>query len=148
MAHLVKKYIFGVFVSMLIVGCGSTPPVLSTNYKKILKLNKEAERSFKKGEYKNAYNLYKESLRLGHSIENVDSISISLINLAIVCRKLGDKDNAYMYVDEILNNSDNINTTSQFPRAAFVKAMLYTDDGEYDTALKWTDKALYFNSDE
>ena len=148
MVHLVRIYFFGILVYMLIVGCSSTPPALSINNQKILKLNQDAAYSFKKGEYRNAYNHYKESLKLGRSIENVDSISISLINLAIVCRKLGDRDNAYMYVDEILDNPDNINTTSQSTRAALIKAMLHMDDGEYDAALKWTDKALYSNSDE
>ncbi len=128
---------------LLLIGCGGyKEPTLSDTQLKAAEFNQRAESAFKKGSYKRALNLYNESLKINRSMENIDGTAINLINAASAYRKLGDKENAHKYLDEILNA---VAVTYQPPHisdAAFLKAMLYMDEGRYDAAKDWTDRSL------
>ncbi|MBM4136193.1 MAG: tetratricopeptide repeat protein [Nitrospira sp.] len=129
---------------LLNIGCGHKPPTLSDTHLKAIDFNQRAEHAFKKGDYKKALNFYHEALKVNRSVENIDGIAINLMNMATVYRKLGDKDNAHKCVDEILNSSGIIYSSLRLTDASFMKALLFTDDGKYDPALEWTDKAISF----
>lgn len=127
------KFIQIIFSLILITGCGYKPETLPDTYLSAIDFNQKGEHAFSK------------ALRVNRSFENIDGISINLINLAITYRKLGDEDSAYRCLDEILNGSHKV---SQVPEAAFIKSALYVDSGSYEAALEWADRALSFCKDK
>jgi tetratricopeptide (TPR) repeat protein len=129
---------------LFLIGCGAKHPTLSDAHLSAVKLNQRAESSFKNSDYENALRLYNEAIKINRSIENIDGIAINIINMAATYRKLGDKDNAHKQIDEILNASPIAYNPLHLSEAAFLKAMLYFDEKNYDKALEWTDKSLTF----
>lgn len=129
---------------LFLIGCGAKHPTLSDAHLSAVKLNQRAESSFKNSDYENALRLYNEALKINRSIENIDGIAINIINIAATYRKLGDKDNAHKQIDEILNASPIAYNPLHLSEAAFLKALLYFDEKNYDKALEWTDRALSF----
>lgn len=125
-------------------GCGAKHTVLSDVHLSSVKFNQKAESAFKKGDYENALRLYNEALKINRSIENIDGIAINIINMTATYRKLSDKGNAHKQLDEILNTSPTTYSPLHLSEAAFLKAMLYFDEKNYDKTLEWTDKALSF----
>lgn len=125
-------------------GCGAKHPILSDAHLSAVKFNQRAESSFKNGDYENALRLYNEALKINHSIENIDGIAINIINMAATYRKLGDKNNAHKQIDEILNAPSIAYNPLHLSGAAFLKAMLYSDEKNFDKTLEWTDKSLSF----
>ncbi|MEW6213740.1 MAG: tetratricopeptide repeat protein, partial [Nitrospirota bacterium] len=129
---------------LLIVGCGYKPSTLSDAHSKAIDFNQRGEYAFKKSDYKKALSFYNEALKVNRSIENIDGIAINLINMATVYRKIGDRANAHICVDEILNTSNTVFSSFRLSEAAFIKAILYVDDGKYNSASEWADKASSF----
>lgn len=158
--------LFASVFCLLCIGSCSASVTLSDRHMSALRLNQEGEYAFKVGDYKGSLDLYANALRINQSIENIDGIAVNLINMAVVYRKLKDKDNSHACVDEILGIpriSISTETSplsisvsiydaktpsrSQFSslrlsEAAFLKAMLYSDDAEFDQSALWADKAL------
>jgi tetratricopeptide (TPR) repeat protein len=130
--------------SLFLIGCGAKHATLSDAHLSAVNLNQKAESSFKNSDYENALMLYNEALKINRSIENIDGIAINIINMAATYRKLGDKDNAHKQIDEILNISPIAYNPVHLSEAAFLKAMLYMDEKNYDRTLEWTDKSLSF----
>lgn len=132
----------------LFPGCRSVPPpTLSDSQLKAVELNNRAGRAFKKGKYKSALDFYTEALAISHSIENADGIAANLLNLAAVYRRLGETEEAHNSVDEVLDNEYITFSPEHLSGAAFIKAMLYLDDDEYDRAREMADRSLSFCSD-
>jgi tetratricopeptide (TPR) repeat protein len=129
---------------LFLIGCGAKHPTLSDAHLSAVKLTQRAESSFKNSDYENALRLYSEAIKINRSIENIDGIAINIINMAIVYRRLGDSDNAHRCVDEVLDTSLITHYALRLSEAAFLKAMLYFDEKNYDKALEWTDKSLTF----
>ncbi|MEW6740640.1 MAG: tetratricopeptide repeat protein [Nitrospirota bacterium] len=129
---------------LFLIGCGAKHPTLSDAHLSAVKLNQRAESSFKNSDYENALRLYNEAIKINRSIENIDGIAINIINIAATYRKLGDKDNAHKQINEILNASPIAYNPIHLSEAAFLKAMLYFDEKNYDKTLEWTDKSLTF----
>ena len=136
--------LFTVYCLLFLTGCGSTPVTLSDMHLKAIDINQNGEKAFKRGDYKTSLKLYSDALRTNRSIENIDGIAINLMNLATVHRKLGERDNALQCVDEILNSSSLSFTQHRLSEASYLKAILYLDNGQMDTSLEWSDKALSF----
>lgn len=136
--------LFSVYCFLFVIGCGHTPPVLSDKHLQAVEFNQKAESAFKKGDYEKALNLYNEALRISRSIEDIDGIAINLINMAIVYHKLGDKESASRCVNEILDSSRITHNALRLSEAAFIKAMFYLEDSNYEYAPQWADKALSF----
>ncbi|MBI5194913.1 MAG: tetratricopeptide repeat protein [Nitrospirae bacterium] len=143
--HLSLVTIYLLFTA---AGCGHTPLSMSDVQKQAVEFNQQGESAFKKGIYKRALSSYAEALRLNRSIENFEGIGINLVNMAVVQHKLGDKDSAHRYADEVVRSSEFGVRSGLISDAAFIKALLYLDDRNYDQALKWADKALNFCRDD
>ncbi|MEW6674979.1 MAG: tetratricopeptide repeat protein [Nitrospirota bacterium] len=133
-----------VYCLLFTVACGHMPPKLSDTHLRAIEFNQKAGSAFKKGDYKKALHLYSEALMINRSIENSDGIAINLINMAIVYRKLGEGDKAHKHIDELFNYSPFTIHHSLLSEAAFIKAMLYLDDVNYEYASQWVDRALSF----
>ncbi|HAK89038.1 MAG: hypothetical protein A2077_01740 [Nitrospirae bacterium GWC2_46_6] len=138
-----KTGVFCIAFCLLLAGCGGyKEPTLSDAQLKAAEFNQKAESAFKKGSYRRALNLYNEALNINRSMENIDGTAINLINAASAYRKLGDKEKAHKYLDEILNASAVAYRPAHISDAAFLKALLYLDEGKHDTAKDWTDRSL------
>ena len=137
------------FVCLLFLsGCGSVPSSRSDAEVMAIELNQKADSAFRSGKYKRALYFYGEALRVSSSLDNEDGIAVNLMNMAVVYRKLGDSENAHKCVDEILNSGHIIFDPPYLSGAAFIKAVLYTSEGNYPSAIEWTDKALSFCNSE
>ncbi len=127
-------------------GCGTIPRRPSAAARRALDLNSKAEAAFRQGDYEVALGLYNGALKTSSGIEYPDGIAINLLNMAAVYRRLGDRENAQKCLDKILI-LDGRGVPFSAPNlsdAAFMKAILFTDGGEYPTAIDWTDRALGF----
>ncbi|MBI5213350.1 MAG: tetratricopeptide repeat protein [Nitrospirae bacterium] len=128
---------------LLLIGCGGyKEPTLSDTQLKAAEFNQRAESAFKKGSYRRALNLYNEALKINRSIENIDGTAINIVSASAVYRKLGDKESAHKYLDEILNATAVTYRPMHISDAAFLKALLQLDEGKYDSAKDWTDRSL------
>jgi G-protein signaling modulator 2 len=128
---------------LLLFGCGGyKEPTLSDAQLKAAEFNQKAESAFKKGNYKRALNLYNEALKINRSIEDTDGIAINIINAAAAYRKLGDKEKAHKYLDEMLNSTAVTYRPAHISDAAFLKALLYLDEDKYGAAKNLADRSL------
>lgn len=128
---------------LVVAGCGGTiPPPLPATYLRAVGLNRQAEAAFKRGEYRIALRFYREALEVDRSIEQSDGIAINLMNMAIASRELGERENAHRYLSEILDTKETLFTELHRAGAAFVKAKLHLDEGQYREASTWSDAAL------
>ncbi len=133
---------------IFLFGCSSAPPSRLDAEIISIELNGKADSAFRSGNFKRALELYGEALKASSSIEHADGIAINLMNMAVVYRKLDDRENARKCLDEILNFRHVPFYPSQLAGAAFIKAVLYVDEGKYPSAIEWADKALNFCKDE
>jgi tetratricopeptide (TPR) repeat protein len=133
---------------LFIYGCGSAPSNRSDAEEAAIELNRKADSAFGNYNYKGALVLYGEALRVSYSIEHTDGIAANLMNMSVVYRKLGDMEKAHKCLDEILNSRHIAFGPSSLSEAAYIKAVLYVDEGKYPSAIEWTDKALNFCKDE
>lgn len=136
--------LLGVFLCILIAGCGSVSVAVSDTHLKAVGFSQNAEDAYKRGDYSSALNLYSEALRINRSIENTDGIAINLINMSVIYKKLGDIDNAHMCLDELLSVGHGTYTPLRLAEAGIIKAMLYIDAKKYETAKEWLNKAFIF----
>lgn len=127
-----------------VAGCGSGPvrPTLSENYRHAVEVNNRAEGAFKKGDLDRALRLYLDALRLSRAIEDVDGIAVNHLNLTATYRKLGDYEKAHGHVDRILDPADVTFSRKHLSEAAYLKALLHSDLGGYDDALKLLERSL------
>jgi tetratricopeptide (TPR) repeat protein len=127
---------------LLLSGCAASRPVISDTRLAAVKLNQRAESSFKNGDYEHAFALYKEALKINRSIEDSDGIAINTLNMAAVCRKLGDNSQAHKLLDSIFQSLPPACEPRRLSEAAFLRALLYFDEKNYDNSLEWGQKAL------
>ena len=127
-------------------GCGTIPRRPSAAARRALGLNSKAEAAFRQGDYEEALGLYNGALKVSSGIEYADGIAINLLNMAAIYRRLGDRENAQKCLDKILilDRRGVPFSASNLSDAAFMKAILFTDGGEYRTAIGWTNRALGF----
>jgi tetratricopeptide (TPR) repeat protein len=140
--HIVYFLLFMLSCFMFLFGCSAKHPILSGTHQKAAEFNQNGGRAFQKGDFRKALFLYQEALKVNRSIEDHDGTAVSLINMASVYRSLGDTLNAHICADEILNSPGISYSLLRLTDAAFIKALLLADGGEYDAALIWADKSL------
>ena len=109
------------------------------------KLNHKARASYVTGNYRKALLSYNEALRIDRSIENTDGVTVNLINLSIIYRKINDYENALKCVDEIFEHLlQEHRATLWLADAAIVKTLILIDTKEYDHAWDLIEKGLMF----
>ena len=105
-------------------------------------LARKAKAAYDKGRYPQALELYTQALQASRAVEDVDLTAIHLVNIAAVYRRLGQPEKALRTADEVLETTYVSYAPSRKAGAALVKALVYRDEGRFDTARDWTDKAL------
>jgi len=107
-------------------------------------LARKAKAAYDKGRYAQALDLYTQALQASRAVEDVDLAAIHLVNIASVYRRLSQPENALRTADEVLETTYVSYAPSRKAGAALVKALVYRDQGRFDLARAWTDKALQF----
>jgi len=109
-------------------GCGGTRQVYrSAPLEREIELNRKAATAFERGQYETALAGYQEALRISRAIEHVDGVAANLFGLAAVHRVLGDPEKATLAVDEILSEGALSFSSGQRSSAAYLRALLFTD---------------------
>jgi len=112
---------------------------------KAVDFNRKGGAAFKRGDYKAALSYYEKALRVNRSVEDFEGIATDLFNLAVVYRKLGERENAIKSIDEVLGMPKAHGEMSGIRSgAAYLKAMVYLDSGDYGLSEEWAGKALSF----
>jgi len=127
---------------LTIAACGSPPPRVPDAYKKAYDLNRKGETAFINGDDQKAIGFYNDALQTNISMEDFDGMAINLNNLATVYRATGNRAEADGCVDEILNAPAGQYVRDRLAEAAYLKAILRADAGEYNESGLWADKAL------
>lgn len=123
-------------------GCSSTQPQISDKQLQAIEMNQKAGDAFKKGNYLKALNHYEEALQISRSLENPESMGNNIINIAYVYLKLGNKESAHSYVDQIIDGIPFRYSSTQTTEALFLKALIYYEEQKEKEATAFADKAL------
>ncbi len=112
----------------LFAGCGGARQVYrSAPLEREIELNRKATTAFERGQYETALAGYREALRISRAIEHVDGIAANLLDLAAVYRVVGDGESAALAADEILAGGKLPFSPAQRSSAAYLRALLFTD---------------------
>jgi tetratricopeptide (TPR) repeat protein len=118
-------------------GCGGARQVYrSAPLELEIELNRKATQAFERGQYETALAGYREALQISRSVEHVDGIAANLLDLAAVCRVMGDGENAAAAADEILTEGRRFFSPLQLSSAAYLRAMLFTDKNALAAAFR------------
>jgi len=145
---LLCRLFVATFLLSLASGCASYParPVLSESKELALGVNKLGNSAFKRGNYREALTLYNEALRYNRSIEDRDGIAINMINLAATYRKLEGYESAHEHADAILSSSGIEFAALHLAEASYIKALLYADRREFESAVASIENGMQFCS--
>ena len=112
----------------LLPGCGGARQLYrSAPLEREIELNRKATTAFERGHYETALAGFREALQISRAIEHVDGIAANLLDLAAVHRALGDAEKAAFAVDEILSEGRLPFSPVQRSAAAYLRALLFTD---------------------
>jgi len=115
-------------VAGLLAGCGGARQLYrSAPLEREIELNRKATTAFERGQHETALSGYREALRISRAIEHVDGIAANLLDLAAVYRVIGDGEKAALAADEILTEGKLAFSPVQRSSAAYLRALLFTD---------------------
>jgi tetratricopeptide (TPR) repeat protein len=125
----------------ILAGCAapaSPPP--SRAEESAAALNQSAARAWSRGDLAHAIALYDGALAAAESVENFTSAGANLLNLALVHERLRQFEQAHARLDQILSRPA-LYGAPLVAQASTRKALLYIDEHDLDSALRWIDKA-------
>lgn len=108
-----------------------------------LKLFKQGKEAFNQGQYQEALNSFERSLKIFHSINHLEGISVNLNEIAIVYETLGQYEKALSYYNASLKIQRENDLSSQ-SIAVTLNNMgeLYRLVGQYDKAFSYFEESL------
>lgn len=135
-----------VILSIAVAGCGGGPkgPVPPESSIKSAELISKAGTAYDRGKLEHALALYGNAFNLGRSVEDVESMAISAINMATTFRAMGQPDKSHEFADYLLNNDHLKFNDARLAEAAAVKALCYMDAADHQNAISWIDKSSGF----
>ena len=129
--RLNSRFIISIFCGVLLLsGCGGRQEVRSARQDQAAEFNQRAQRSFQRGEYQAAADLYESALRQDVAIENVNGIAINTLNLARVNHVLGKNALAQRYLDQLLDDKALRYATVHLAEAAVRKSLLLLEGND------------------
>jgi tetratricopeptide (TPR) repeat protein len=135
--------ILGLVVAVLTgAGCGGKQVLRPAPLEREIELNRKAAEAFERGLNETALATYREALQISRAIEHVDGIAANLLGLAAVSRASGDRQRAAGAVEEILADGTLAFSPAQRSLAAYLRALLLSDDGAFEDAYRLADRAL------
>jgi tetratricopeptide (TPR) repeat protein len=129
--RVINMRIFILISSLIIISCGSAPPVYTSVQKAIILHNQEGNKAFNNNDYDEALTQFNEALKLALTVENFNSIAISQINIAMVYRKIGIRAKAYQSIESIISTKNETFGKTYIYSALLLKTMLLMDDRDY-----------------
>ncbi len=126
----------------LLLGACSTPPAQPLNpvQLQLQARNQNGVRAWQRGDLPAALGSYREALTAAQSVEDFDAAGTALLNLAAVHGRLGQADAAQARLDLIVNAPHRYSLALQ-AQAAARKALLFLDQADPVSALRWADRA-------
>jgi tetratricopeptide (TPR) repeat protein len=122
----------GVFSLLLlsIAACGSAPPRLPAAIEQARKADQAAHRALRDGDPMRARELFKQSMLLQQSLENIPAAAAAAINLSSVTHKLGDDSAALDLLNNVLSGTAASIPSELRAAAAFRKGIILADIGK------------------
>lgn len=136
------RFIISILCGVLLLSaCGGGKEVRSARHDQAAEFNQRAQRSFQRGEYQAAADLYESALRLDVAIENVNGIAVNALNLARVNHVLGKNALAQRYLDQLLDEKALHYATVHLAEAAVQKSLLRLQENDTAGAVALLDQA-------
>jgi len=124
------KYLMPVLLLVFLDACGSAPPRQPTAIEQAGKADHAAHRALHDGDLMRARELFKQSMLLQQSLDNLPASAMAAINLSSVSHKLGDDGAALVLLDGILSDTTAQITPELRAAAAFRKGVILADAGK------------------
>ncbi len=124
---------------LLLGACGSAPPRQPAVMEQVKKADQAAYRAVRDGDLLRARELFRQSMLLNQSLDNLPASAMAAINLSSVNHKLGDDAAALALLDHVLSDAAPLYPAELRGTAAFRKAIILVDSGkpvEAETALQ------------
>ena len=136
-----QKFDLGIFkywvASMLLlsmIACGSSPVRLPTAIEQANKTDQAAHRAIHDGDLLRAREMFKQSMLMQRSLENIPAAAMAAINLSSVDHKLGETPAALSLLDSILADDTALVPTELKAVAAYRKGIMLADTGRENEA--------------
>lgn len=125
----------------LLAGCaGPSQPQLAGVYAKSLEAERRGLKAEAAGNPEQALRHYRQALKLHRSVEDSDGIATDLVNLAILCQRLGQEEQARAWIEEALSLPEVGDAIRA--EAAYENAKLHLKNQQLAKAREWAGKSL------
>ena len=127
-------------------GCAHQPPAkpIPPREAAAIEANRRAEASFRRGDFENSAQHYREALRIAQSLEDADGIAANAINLSIAYQRLGKSAEARASLAPVLDHSTLLFPSVRLAQAALRRSILEFDERRYASAAEWADQAAAY----
>lgn len=132
-----------VVLLLALSACGSAPPRQPMAVEQAQKVENEAHRALRDGDLPRARELFRQTLLLQQSLDNIPASAMAAINLASVLHKLGDSAAATGLLESVLADHSGQIPSELLAAAAFRKGVMLADRGnitEAESALQIADQ--------
>lgn len=135
------RWICSGLACLLVWACSAPPSKPSSPVQTQLQVqNQNGARAWRRGDLAAALAAYSDALTAAESVEDFDAAGAALLNLAAVQGRLGQADAAQTRLDRIVNAPQHYGALLQ-GQAAARKALLYVDQADHASALRWAERA-------
>jgi len=124
------KKIWPAILLALLAACGSAPPRQPAAIEQARKTEQAAYRAMRDGDLMRARELFRQSMLLQQSLDNLPASAMAAINLSLVYHKQGDDGAALSLLDHILSDTAPVYPAELRGTAAFRKAVILVDAGK------------------
>lgn len=118
------------FLLVSVAACGSPPPRQPMAIEQANKADQAAHRALRDGDLLRARELFKQSMLMQQSLDNLPASATAAVNLSYVFHKLGDDGTALVLLDDVLRESTPLIPSDLHAAAAFRKGIILADGGK------------------
>ena len=137
------RFAAAVAACALLASCAQQPPAKPVPAREAaaIEANRRAEVSFRRGDFENSAQHYREALRISQSLEDADGIAANAINLSIAYQRLGKSAEARASLAPVLDRSALSFPPARLAQAALRRSILEFEERRYAGAAEWADQA-------
>jgi tetratricopeptide (TPR) repeat protein len=115
---------------VFVAACGSPPPRQPFALEQASKADQAAHRALHDGDLMRARELFRQTMLMQQSLDNLPASAMAAINLSYVFHKLGDDGAALLLLDDVLRQGDAQIPSDLRTAAAFRKGIILADNGK------------------